>query len=100
AYAFRAGDAESRMGMGGREGAAKARAPGGVRAERKDQLRASPRDLAGTNFTTLRAAIWILAPVCGLRPVRAARSLTLSLPRPGRVSSSPCSRASRVICAS
>jgi hypothetical protein len=31
---------------------------------------------------TLAAAIWIGAPVCGLRPVRAGRSLTLNEPNP------------------
>src|SRR5690606_30908712 len=57
-------------------------------------LMASFSDLAGTNLTTFLAAMDMATPVCGLRPVRAGRSLTLSLPIPGSVSSSPCSRAS------
>src|SRR5690554_5226371 len=60
AYAFRAGDAESRIGMEGREGAGKARVPGGVRAERKRSVegvaeglgRHELHHLAGGNLDT------------------------------------------------
>ena len=38
--------------------------------------------LPALNAATFEAAIWIVAPVCGLRPVRAARLLTTKLPKP------------------
>src|SRR5207237_1001599 len=41
--------------------------------------------LATWNFTTRLAGIWICSPVAGLRPMRAARFLSFSLPRPGSV---------------
>lgn len=40
------------------------------------------RALPALKEGTLAAAIWIGAPVCGLRPVRAARSFTLKEPKP------------------
>src|SRR6185437_13198232 len=46
---------------------------------------ASLAALATWNFTTRLAGIWMVSPVAGLRPRRAARFLSLSLPRPGSV---------------
>src|ERR1700679_2908473 len=46
---------------------------------------ASLAALATRNFTTRLALIWMVAPVAGLRPVRALRFTRTSLPRPGRV---------------
>ena len=43
-------------------------------------LIASFNALPDTNAGTLDAAILISAPVCGLRPVRAARLFTLNVP--------------------
>lgn len=43
---------------------------------------------------TLLALISRVAPVCGLRPVRAARSLTPKVPKPTRVTVSPAFKAS------
>ena len=37
----------------------------------------------------LEAATWMVAPVWGLRPMRAARSLTSKVPKPGSVTLSP-----------
>ena len=45
-------------------------------------LIASFNALPDTNAGTLDAAILISAPVCGLRPVRAARLFTLNVPKP------------------
>src|ERR1700733_5624208 len=45
--------------------------------------------LAAENFAALEAAIWIVAPVDGLRPWRAARWLTLNLPKPASATSPP-----------
>jgi hypothetical protein len=39
--------------------------------------------LATRNFTTRLAAIWMVSPVFGLRPMRAARLRSTSLPMPG-----------------
>src|ERR1700735_4014312 len=50
--------------------------------------------LAGLNDDCVEAAILIVAPVAGLRPVRAARDWTLNLPKPGRETSSPLATAS------
>lgn len=44
---------------------------------------ASFRPFSGLNAGTFAAAISIVSPVCGLRPVRAARSRTSKLPKPG-----------------
>lgn len=38
---------------------------------------------------TLAAAIWIVAPVCGFLPVRAARLLILYVPKPTNATSPP-----------
>lgn len=43
---------------------------------------ASLRALPALNAGTFDAAISISAPVCGLRPLRAARSRTSKLPKP------------------
>ena len=45
-------------------------------------LTASLRALPALNAGTLEAAIVISLPVCGLRPLRAARSRTSKLPKP------------------
>ena len=45
-------------------------------------LTASLRALPALNAGTLEAAILISLPVCGLRPLRAARSRTSKLPKP------------------
>src|SRR5690349_7166742 len=47
----------------------------------------------GVNFATLRAAILIVAPVCGLRPLRAFLSDTENVPKPIRATRSPFLRA-------
>src|SRR5690606_27731646 len=52
-------------------------------------LTASLRALPALNPGILEAAIWISAPVCGLRPVRAARSLTENVPKPTSTTDSP-----------
>ena len=49
---------------------------------KSNYLIASFNALPDTNAGTLDAAILISAPVCGLRPVRAARLLTLNVPKP------------------
>src|ERR1041385_1590356 len=46
---------------------------------------ASLAALATRNFTTRLAGIWICSPVAGLRPMRALRFTSTSLPRPGSV---------------
>ncbi len=46
---------------------------------------ASLAALATRNFTTRLAGILIVAPVAGLRPMRALRFTSTSLPRPGIV---------------
>ncbi len=45
-------------------------------------LTASFNALPGLNAGTLLAGISISSPVCGLRPLRAARSRTSKLPKP------------------
>ena len=50
---------------------------------------ASFNALPDTNAGTLDAAILISAPVCGLRPVRAARAFTLNVPKPINCTGSP-----------
>lgn len=52
-------------------------------------LTASLSDCAALNFTFLLAGKSIGAPVLGLRPLRAARSDTLKVPRPETLTSSP-----------
>ena len=41
--------------------------------------------LATVNFTTVLAGMWIVAPVAGLRPMRALRFTNFSFPTPGNV---------------
>ena len=43
----------------------------------------------GVNFIAVEAAIFTGAPVCGLRPVRAARLLVVNEPKPGQATLSP-----------
>src|ERR1035438_5566526 len=43
----------------------------------------------GVNLATLRAAILMTPPVCGLRPLRALRCETENVPKPTRVTRSP-----------
>ena len=50
---------------------------------------ASFNALPDTKAGTLDAAILISAPVCGLRPVRAARLFTLNVPKPINCTASP-----------
>lgn len=52
-------------------------------------LMASFRPLPGVNLATLLAGMVISLPVRGLRPLRAARSTTLKLPKPVKVTDSP-----------
>src|SRR5947199_8784326 len=47
----------------------------------------------GVNFATLRAAILIVAPVCGLRPLRAFLWDTEKVPKPISATRSPFFRA-------
>src|SRR6266581_9223619 len=47
----------------------------------------------GVNFATFRAAILIVAPVCGLRPLRAFLWETEKVPKPIRATRSPFRRA-------
>ena len=55
---------------------------------------ASLSALPGLKAGTLLAAISISLPVCGLRPLRAARSRTSKLPKPINCTLSPFARAS------
>jgi len=45
--------------------------------------------LPGLKVGSVAALIWIGAPVCGLRPVRAARSFTENVPKPTNATDSP-----------
>src|SRR3984957_11759692 len=47
----------------------------------------------GLNFATLRAAILMVAPVCGLRPLRAFLCDTEKVPKPIKATRSPLRRA-------
>jgi len=47
----------------------------------------------GENFGALVAGIWMVAPVCGLRPVRAPRSVTSKEPKPVNITCLASSRA-------
>src|ERR1700722_14044191 len=49
--------------------------------------------LPGVNLATLRAAILIVAPVCGFRPLRALRCETENVPNPIKATRSPLRRA-------
>lgn len=44
------------------------------------------KTLSALNAGALRAAIVIILPVCGLQPLRAARSQTSNLPKPSKKS--------------
>ncbi|BAM61482.1 DNA-binding protein HU [Streptococcus dysgalactiae subsp. equisimilis RE378] len=55
-------------------------------------LTASLRALPALKAGTFEAAISISAPVCGLRPLRAARSRTSKLPKPINCTFSPSAR--------
>ena len=46
--------------------------------------------LPALNFGTLAALIFIVAPVLGLRPARAARLVTLNVPNPTKETGLPC----------
>ena len=59
----------------------------------RNYFTASLSALPGLNAGTLLAAISISSPVCGLRPLRAARSRTSKLPKPINCTFSPSSRA-------
>ena len=52
-------------------------------------MTASFNALPARNFGCLQAAILIVAPVCGLRPVVAARFLTSNVPKPTKVTLLP-----------
>src|SRR3989338_3686257 len=70
----------------------KAKAPlGGVFASRKwwDYFTAFFSSEPTLNLTALRAGIWMVAPVCGLRPALALRLVTVKVPKPVTVTSSP-----------
>src|SRR5208337_4968531 len=47
----------------------------------------------GVNLATLRAAILMVAPVCGFRPLRALRCETENVPNPIKATRSPLRRA-------
>src|ERR1700722_10336002 len=49
--------------------------------------------LPGVNLATLRAAILMVAPVCGFRPLRALRCETENVPNPIKATLSPFLRA-------
>jgi hypothetical protein len=58
-------------------------------AKRRNQFTASLSALPGLKRGTLAALIFRAAPVRGLRPVRAARLLTLNVPKPTKETVSP-----------
>ena len=60
----------------------------------RTQFTADLKPAAAENFTPFDAAIWIVAPVCGLRPSRAARCDFWNEPKPGRATLSPAATAS------
>lgn len=62
--------------------------------EKLNYFTASLSALPGLKAGTLEAAISISLPVCGLRPLRAARSRTSKLPKPINCTLSPFARAS------
>lgn len=53
--------------------------------------------LAGAKVSLLDAAIWMVAPVDGLRPSLAGEALTLNLPKPFNEISSPFAAASPIV---
>ncbi len=64
-----------------------------ARALVRQSLSLSFTALAGEKPSVLDAAIWIVSPVAGLRPSRAALSLTLNLPKLLMETSSPLAAA-------
>lgn len=50
------------------------------------------KTLPALNAGALRAAIVIILPVCGLQPLRAARSQTSNLPKPSKKASLPLAK--------
>src|SRR5207248_6958635 len=62
---------------------------GGPPSPQAGRFTLSRSSLPALNVGTLRAAISIGAPVCGLRPVRAADSRTANAPNPRRSIRSP-----------
>src|SRR6516164_316975 len=59
-------------------------------------LRASLTALPAWNRTALLAAILMVSPLCGFRPSRAGRAVTLKVPRPETRTASPAARESRI----
>ncbi len=59
-------------------------------------LRASLAALPAWNRTALLAAILMVSPLCGFRPLRAGRAATLKVPRPETRTASPAIRESRI----
>ena len=57
------------------------------------RLTAFLRSAPGVNLATRRAAILMVAPVCGLRPLRALRCEMENVPKPMRATRSPFFRA-------
>src|SRR5262249_19160149 len=64
------------------------------RAAQAQGVRRFFRALAAEKFAALLAGIWIVCPVDGLRPRRAARELTLNLPKPASATSPPAANSS------
>jgi hypothetical protein len=52
---------------------------------------------AAENLAARLAAIWIVSPVAGLRPSRAARSATLNLPKPAIATSWPAASSAAIV---
>src|ERR1700757_2571955 len=69
----------------------------GDRAKDDQGLRRFFNALAAENFAALLAPIWIVWPVEGLRPCRAARWLTLNLPKPASATSPPAASSSETV---
>src|SRR5580704_8031070 len=67
-----------------------------LREARFGSLRASLTALPARNRTALLAAILIVAPLCGFRPLRAGRAATSKVPRPETRTASPATRESRM----
>ena len=51
----------------------------------KSSYRVFLKDFDGVNTTVLRAGMWMISLVRGLRPLRAARRRTEKVPKPGKV---------------
>src|SRR6516164_8694099 len=60
-----------------------------LREARFGSLRASLTALPARNRTALLAAILIVSPFCGFRPLRAGRAATSKVPRPETRTASP-----------